>query len=122
VDINSVFVIKFANGVMASIAVNGNCHSIAGPLTFMFERGRIDIDGWAGTWLKMFKDGKEIKYPPITEDMGHLTPTHNFIDTIQGKTQPRTSPRNGIIQSQLMDAIYESAQTGLPVKMAIKVG
>ena len=120
VDINSVFVIKFVNGVMASIAVNGNSHSHAGPLTFMFERGRIDIDGWAGTWLKMFKDGKEIKYPPITDDMGHLTPTHNFIDTIQGKTQPRTSPRNGIIQSQLMDAIYESARTGQPAKVPIQ--
>lgn len=117
VDINSVFVIKFANGVMASIAVGGNCDSVSGPLTYMFENGRIDIDGWAGTWIKVFKHGKEIKYPPITNDMGHQTPTHNFIDAIQGKTQPRTNPRNGIIQSQLMDMIYESAQTGLPAKL-----
>lgn len=120
VDINSVFVIKFANGVMASIAVAGNSHANVGPLSFMFENGRIDVDGWAGTWLKMFKDGVEVKYPSITKDMGHETPTHNFIDSILGKAQPRTSPRNGIIQSQLMDAIYESARTGLPAKVPAK--
>lgn len=120
VDINSVFVIKFTNGVMASIAVAGNSNANAGSLSFMFEHGRIDIDGWAGSWLRMYKDEVEIKYPPITDDMGHQSPTHNFIDCIQGKAQPRTSARNGIIQSQLMDAIYESARTGLPAKMPSK--
>lgn len=120
VDINSVFVIKFTNGVMASIAVDGNCNANIGPLTFMFENGRIDIDGWSGKWIKVFKAGQEIKYPPITDDMGHETPTHNFIDAIQGKAKPRTNPRNGIIQSQLMDAIYESAQTGQPTKVIRK--
>jgi len=117
VDINSVFVIKFANGVMASITVNGNCHANHGPMCYMFENGRIEIDGWAGTWIKMYKHGQEIKYPPITDDMGHESPTHNFIDTLTGKTQPRTNPQNGIIQSQLMDAIYESAKTGMPAKV-----
>ncbi|HAI10101.1 MAG TPA: hypothetical protein DCM28_00225 [Phycisphaerales bacterium] len=120
VDINSVFVIKFTNGVLASIAVAGNSNANTGPLSFMFEYGRIDIDGWAGSWLRMFKNEVEIKYPPITDDMGHQSPTHNFIDAIQGKAKPRTSPRNGIIQSQLMDAIYESARTGQPAKVPIQ--
>ncbi|MBL4699716.1 MAG: Gfo/Idh/MocA family oxidoreductase [Phycisphaeraceae bacterium] len=117
VDINSVFVIKFANGVMASIAISGNSDSVSGPLTFIFEKGRIDIDAWLSRWIKVFKHDKEIKYPPITDDMGHESPTHNFIDAIRGKAQPRTSPQNGIIQSQLMDAIYESAKTGMPAKV-----
>lgn len=117
VDINSVFVIRFANGVMASICVAGNCDASSGPLSYMFENGRIDIDGWAGSWIKVFKHSKEIKYPPINDSMGHETPTHNFIDAIKGKAQPRTSPRNGIIQSQLMDAIYASARTGMPARV-----
>ena len=28
-----------------------------------------------------------------------------------GRAEPRTTPANGIIQSELMDAIYESART-----------
>ena len=31
---------------------------------------------------------------------------------VQGQAEPRTNPRHGIIQSQLMDAIYESADAG----------
>jgi len=36
----------------------------------------------------------------------------NFIDAILGRAEPQTSPVNGIQQSELMDAIYESARTG----------
>jgi hypothetical protein len=37
---------------------------------------------------------------------------YNFIDAILGRAEPKTSPGNGIVQSELMDAIYESARTG----------
>ena len=40
------------------------------------------------------------------------TPNDNFIDAILGRAEPQTTPLNGVIQSQLMDAIYESAATG----------
>ena len=39
-------------------------------------------------------------------------PDDNFIDAILGRAEPQTSPINGVIQSELMDAIYESARTG----------
>ena len=43
-------------------------------------------------------------------------PDDNFIDAILGRAEPRTTPANGIIQSELMDAIYESARTGQPAR------
>ena len=46
VDINSVFAVRFANGVMASITVSGNCASDGAGLVFIFENGRVEIDGW----------------------------------------------------------------------------
>jgi predicted dehydrogenase len=116
VDINSAFVIKFANGVMASITVGGNCPSDSGPLCFIFDGGRVEIDGWSGTYIRVWKGRELVKYPPIDPDSGFATPTHNFIAAVLGKAEPRTSPRNGIIQSQLMDAIYESARTGQPAR------
>ena len=35
-----------------------------------------------------------------------------FIAAILGRAEPQTSPINGINQSELMDAIYESAKSG----------
>ncbi len=116
VDINSVFVIRFADGVLANIAVGGNCPADTGVLNFVFDNGRVEIDGWQGGWIRVWKGKELIKYPPITQDMGSPTPTHNFVDVLMGRAQPRTSPRNGIVQSQLMDAIYESARTGQPAR------
>ena len=51
-----------------------------------------------------------MKYPPITGQP--QSPNDNFIDAILGRAEPRTTPLNGVIQSELMDAIYESARTG----------
>lgn len=116
VDINSVFSIKFVNGVLANITIGGNCPALNGPLVYIFDNGRIEIDGWGGSWINVWQGKDRLKYPPITPDMGFESPTHNFIAAIQGKAEPRTSVRNGIVQSQLMDAIYESARTGKPAR------
>jgi hypothetical protein len=79
---------------------------------FIFDGGRIEIDGWGAAWINVWKGNQKIKYPPITADMGSPSPDHNFIDAVLGRAEPRTSVGNGIIQSQLMDAIYESQRTG----------
>lgn len=118
VDINSSINIRFDNGVMASIVVSGNCPADGSSMHFIFDGGRIDVDGWGGSWIKVFKGGEQVKYPNIT-GTGN-TPNDNFIDAILGREKPRTSPTNGIVQSELMDAIYESARTGKPAKPAAK--
>ena len=114
VDINSSINVKFSNGVLASIIVSGNCPALGSFMTFIFDGGRIDIDGWGGNWIKVWQGTKELKYPPIAGK--EQTPDDNFIDAILGRAEPRTSPRNGIIQSELMDAIYESGRTGKPAR------
>lgn len=116
VDINGTANIRFTNGVLATIVVGGNCSNASGTMHFLFENGRVDIDGWGGSWIKVFKrDGGEVKYPPIKGQAGN--PMDNFIDAILGRDEPMTSPTNGIIQSELMDAIYESAKTGQVAKV-----
>ena len=116
VDINSSINVHFENGVFASIVVSGNCPSDSSHMTYIFDGGRIDIDGWGGGWIKVFEGSKQIENPPITEEMNAGGPDKNFIDTIMGRAEPRTTPLNGIIQSELMDAIYESGRTGKPAK------
>ena len=107
VDINSSINIRFENGVFASIVVGGNCTASGASMHFVFEKGRVDIDGWGGGWIKVFQNDREVKYPQITGEA--QSPNDNFIDAILGRAQPKTSPANGIVQSELMDAIYDSA-------------
>lgn len=115
VDVNSSINVRFQNGVMASIVVSGNCPSPGGThMAFIFDDGRVEIDGWGGGWIKVFKGGGQVMYPPITEPASN--PDKNFIDSILGRDTSRTSPENGIIQSELMDAIYASAETGQPAR------
>lgn len=115
VDINSSINVRFENGVFASIVVSGNCPSPGGThMAFIFDNGRVEIDGWGGGWIRVFKGNERIENPPIP-DVGS-TPDDNFIDAILGRAEARTSAVNGIIQCELMDAIYESGETGLPAK------
>ncbi len=113
VDINSSINVRFASGTFASIVVSGNCVAASSSMHFIFENGRVDIDGWGGGWINVFQNDK-IKYPVIPGKS--QSPNDNFIDAILGRAEPRTSPANGIVQSELMDAIYESAKTGKPAK------
>ena len=116
VDINSASSVKFANGVLANITVSGNCPGGGSFMAFIFDGGRVEIDGWGAGWINVWKGGDKVKYPPIMPEMGSPSPDHNFIDAILGRAEPRTSVRNGIIQSQLMDAVYESQRTGKPAR------
>jgi predicted dehydrogenase len=113
VDINSSINLRFASGVLASIVVSGNCPANGASMHFMFENGRVDIDGWCGEWMHVWEGGTKIT--PVLPGR-RPTPDENFVDAILGRAESRTSLQNGIVQSELMDAIYESARTGRPAK------
>ncbi len=114
VDINSAINIRFDNGVLACLVIGGNSPSGNSSMHFLFDNGRVDINGWDGSWINVWQGNQKIKYPPVIGDSGN--PNDNFIDAILGRAEPRTSTANGIAQSELMDAIYESARTGRPAK------
>jgi len=114
VDINTVFVCRFDNGVMASVAVAGDSPDWKSDAQFLFSEGRIGVDGWSGHWIDVHKHHYRVKYPPITAPP--YDPAHNFIDAVRGRHGPLASVEQGVIHSQLMDAIYESARTGKPAR------
>ena len=113
VDINSTLTVRFKNGVMASIAIGGNCVKGGGHMVFIFENGRVEIDGWGGGWIKVYADGEE-EQPSLDEEK-KITPTDNFIDAVLQTDTVRVTPEHGIIHSELMDAVYSSSQTKKPV-------
>ncbi|MAE65914.1 MAG: hypothetical protein CMJ18_16710, partial [Phycisphaeraceae bacterium] len=114
VDVNSSINIRFENGVLAAVVVGGNCAHSGAHMCYMFDGGKIEICPWSGNWINIYDGDEKVKYPAITG--APMDPGDNFIDAILGRDAPRTSPRDGIIQSELMDAIYESVETGRPAK------
>jgi predicted dehydrogenase len=114
VDINSVMSIRFKNGVLASVAISGNCPPDGSHASFIFDGGRIDVDGWLGEWLRAWKGQEEVTDLP---DCGaEANPNDNFADAILGRAEPLCTVQNGIIQCELMDAVYESAASGRPAR------
>lgn len=114
VDINSAISIRFASGVLANITISGNCTATGSFATFIFEKARVDIDGWSAKWLKLYTDSSQ--EVPVEIPGNSSSPVINFVDAIQGRTEPCTDPQHGIYHTELMDAIYESARTGQPAR------
>ncbi len=110
VDINGTANIRFRNGVLATITIVGNCPNSGAGMYLSFTEGRVQVDGWNGTWIDVFKREGQVHDLPLQGQAE--TPNDNFINAILGRDEPMTSPQNGINQSELMDAIYESARTG----------
>jgi predicted dehydrogenase len=49
------------------------------------------------------------------QDMGRINSAANFIETIEGKAAPLNTPDEALILMKIIDAVYESAETGEPV-------
>lgn len=116
VDINGIINVRFANGVFASISIDGNCTYNGAGMNYLFKNGRIEFDGWSGTWLRAWKGNEELTDLPTADNS--YTSTGNFIDSILGRATPAAGAHNGVLQSELMDAIYQSADSGTVVKVS----
>jgi predicted dehydrogenase len=114
VDINTALLARFADGVTANIAISGNSEPDASHLAFIFDKSRVEVDGWRGEWIRATTADGEVSDLPRAID--EANPDENFIETIQGNAQPRTTARDGLIQAQLMDLIRESQRTGQPAR------
>jgi len=116
IDINSVVTIRFANKVLANLTISGNCASGGQHMVFIFENGRVEIDGWGGGWIRVQADG----FPEEPEiNIPEVYPINNFVDALQGKAPVAAGVKNGINHSLMMDGIYESARTGMPVRPGV---
>jgi predicted dehydrogenase len=118
VDINGTVNVRFQGGVMATVAICGNCSNDGSGMAFLFEDGLVEIDGWGGSWIRARRRGSQ---DPIEIPLGGPSdPDRNFIDAILGRAEPRTTPLNGLIQSRLMDAIYASARSDEAVRVSMR--
>ena len=113
VDINSVLSVRFVNGVLGNITISGNCANSGRHMTFIFENGRVDIDGWVGEWINVFADGHP-ESPSL--DGPESYPITNFLDAVNGTAEVAAGVTTGLNLCMLMDGIYESARSGNAVR------
>ncbi len=112
VDINAVISARFAGGVMASVAVGGDCLSNGSHSAYLFEGGKIEIDGWGGQWVKAFRGEETIA--DTSESGMEPAPDGNFVDVLHERAEPICGVDDGLRMAQLMDAMYKAARTGKP--------
>lgn len=51
------------------------------------------------------------------EAMGRIRMASNFIEAVEGKTEPKSKPDEAIKLMKIVDALYESASSGKPVQI-----
>jgi predicted dehydrogenase len=115
VDIVGTANLKFQNGALASLTFAGNNPSFGNGLQLFTDTCTIHTDAY-GKMLEIY--GKDLR--PIEVNIAPdapRSPHANFIAALQGREAPRATVRHGVLLSALMDAMYESGQTGKTVRV-----
>ena len=114
VDINGTVSVLFENGCLGSVACVANTTlPIDSGLTLYGTKGTIKTGIWGESLEHYDATGQRVRYPFVPYEP--LTPQRNFVDAILGHDELRCPGRFGILLAELMDAVYESVATGLPV-------
>ena len=116
VDIDTVAVIRLANGAFASATVAGN--------DWTGWDSAVHISGTKGTVRTAIHGGRveqwdskgRVQYPRVTPVPSMY---QNFVDCIRGRAETPSPPVWGLRQALLMDALYHSVRTGKPVKIEV---
>jgi len=118
VDINGVAAVKFANGVMGSICIGGNCPNFRTEIEIQTDKMLI-VTNQYGSKLEMTGRGNVPIYPHIAPDDRPAagTPQANFVNAILRGEPLRAPVRYGVLLSALMDAMYQSAREQKPVRV-----
>lgn len=91
-----------------------------GMIRRLFGRDGIDETAIDDCELYVQENGKSVNRQIITEPdekMGREAAVMNFAKTILGEEEPLSTPDQAVILMQIIDAIYQSAETGKPVEI-----
>lgn len=125
-----VAVLKFTNGALGIIEATTATRpkDLEGSISILGENGSVEIAGFAVNEMKVwqFKDMHEEdrnivqtlnEQPPNVYGFGHKRFLEHVIDCIENNKKALVDGLIGRKSLELINAIYESAETGLPVKM-----
>ncbi len=91
-----------------------------GKVERLFGRDGLDETAIDTCELYVQENGNSVNrsiVTPACEDMGRIGSAKNFIEAIEGKAEALNSPDQALKLMQIIDALYESANTGKPVSI-----
>jgi len=115
VDINSAISIKFDGGALGNVSIVGRARNFWEDISiwgtdgsFFLRNGKVTLVG---------RDGKPTE--PSEDDMPPASnPDRNFIDSILGKGESRSTAKQAIDVIGLTEAAWKSGDSGDPEKVA----
>jgi len=115
VDINSGVSMRFKNGAVGTLSVMGSC-----PVGFW-----EDITIICEKWAFFLRQGQLTYTTGLGGEMhqvdgfqyGAPSPTHNFVDAVQGRGEVLAPSICGLRTIELTEAAWKSAETGKPVRL-----
>ncbi len=117
VDILSALTIRFDNGALCNISVVG--HAVGGmheDFTIWMEDGTIFVRD--GRIHVETQKQRMSEVPPDQLPVGSEK-DRTFLDLVQGKAENKVDVYNGLRVIQLSEAAWKSAETGMPVTVAM---
>ncbi len=116
VDINATIAIRFENGCLASLSCAGNaCGPIDSLLAIYGTKGTVKTGAWGGALEHVDAAHEQVRYPYMP--YATVSPHRNFVDAIRGHDALRCPPAYGVLLAELMEAVFESAETGRAVEV-----
>ena len=116
VDVDAALTVRFQNQTIAGISVLGdtNVPGLASELAITGSKGDLVLPqgSHGGGGLKHYDADGQMHEPTLDEDS---TPQRDFIRAIRGEAAAPCPPIYGVRLAQLMDAVYEAADTHMPV-------
>jgi len=128
----AVVVIKFSNGALGLIEATTAIRpkDLEGSISILGEKGSVEVGGFAVNEMKVWNftddiDNEDIfkNYsvnPPNVYGFGHKAYYDHVIDCIQNKKQHLVDGLEGRKSLELINAIYESIETGKEIHMRYK--
>jgi predicted dehydrogenase len=113
VDVVGTVALRFTKGALGTAAVSGATTVFEQGIYIHGTKGAVKCSIYGGS-MEVWLGSEKVKYPAVPATS---TLQQNFIDCIRGRATTASPPILGLRQARLMDAIYESARTGQPVKV-----
>lgn len=119
-------VLRFANGALGIIEATTAARPVdlEGSLSILGERGAVEVGGFAVNEMKTWNfadqaeeiaDAKE--FPPNVYGFGHARFLADVVSAVNGCSGQAVEGREGRYSLEVIQAIYESAETKLPVRL-----
>ncbi|MBT8400199.1 MAG: gfo/Idh/MocA family oxidoreductase, partial [Rhodothermia bacterium] len=108
---------EMVRGEEVSVVFQGT--GAGGKVERLFTRDGVDDSSVDTCELYVQENGNSVNRTIVVEeceDMGRIRSAANFVWSIEGKEKPLNTPAEALSLMKIIDAIYESAETGRPVE------